>query len=287
MTVRVHFFKSDKSREWLLADAVLAGAARHGCVVTSSSLGEPYDPADYDVACFVGVKSRELFREHHRTGAHVLMRDKGYSRHKAKTPVGGWEYWRISIDAHHPTARLASLDMPSDRFDALGLEVKPWRTDGDHVLIAGSSAKYHAFYGLKDPTTFAKDIVREIRGLTDRPIVYRPKPSWREARPILKTRYSTQPETIHQVLGNAWAMVTHGSNACFEAMLAGVPSIILGDAVARPISSTLVADINDPHIVSDGMRMRLLRNVAYHQWTVSEFADGSAWEFIRSEIHRA
>lgn len=285
MTLRVHFFKSDKSREWLLADAVLGGAARHGCITTSSSLGQDYDPSTYDVACFVGVKSRELYRQHHDAGVHCVYFDKGYTRGKSHSPVGGWEFWRVSINGHHPTKRLAALEMPTDRFDALGLDIRKWNTSGSHILIAGSSAKYHAFYGLKDPTTFARDCVREIRGITERPIWYRPKPSWRDAHPIIKTRYSKPPETIVQALGDAWAMVTHGSNACFEAMVLGIPSIVLGDAVARPISSTAIADIRSPRLATDTERRQLLANIAYHQWTLAEFSSGAAWEFIRQELH--
>lgn len=286
MSLRVRFFRSDKSREGYLSDALLSGAARHGCRVSTTMLGENYDSAEYDVACLVGVKSRTLYEHHHRAGIHVLYFDKGYSRHKSARAVGGWEYWRVSVDAHHPTAMLGSLAMPDDRWRRLGLEAKPWRRrKHGHVLIAGSSAKYHDFYGLKHPTSWTRKLVGEIREHTDREIVYRPKPSWRDAEPVRGTRFSKLPETIDDVLAECNVMVTHGSNACFEAMIAGVPSVILGDAVARPISSTEIAEIETPRMADDAERMRLLANLAYFQWTLPEMASGECWDFIRERLY--
>lgn len=284
MSLRINFFRSDKSREWHLAHAVLEGARKHGHIVTATSLGEEYNIGGYDVACFVGVKSRELFRRHHDQGCHVLYFDKGYTRHKRKGAVGGWEYWRVALDAHHPTARL-NQDVPADRWDALGLDPAPWRLAGDHILFAGSSAKYHEFYGLKDPTGYVRKVAAGIRENSPRPIWYRPKPSWRDAVPVPDTRYSQLPETIADALEHCWALVTHGSNACFEAMLAGIPSIVLGDAVARPISSTDVAEIENPRLASDDDRLRLLRNLAYWQWTLEEWESGAAWDFIGRQFY--
>lgn len=282
--MRVAFLHSDKPREGLLAEAVLKGAAKHGHRIESFALGETPEPGRFEVVCMVGVKSRELFQAHHRAGAHVVYYDKGYCRAKSQGPVRGWEYWRVSVDSHHPTSRLnGSYD--GARWKALGLEILPWRTTGNHIMIAGSSAKYHAFYGMKEPTTFAKGIVRELRALTPRPLVYRPKPSWREAVPITKTRFSTSDESIIEALTDCWAMVTHGSNACFEAVLSGIPCIVLGDAVAKPLSSTALADIEAPKLASDDDRLAWAHALAHWQYTLAELASGEAWEFIEGQVY--
>ncbi len=283
--MKVAFLASDKPRERLLADAVLRGAARHGHDTAAISLADAPKPGEFDVVCMVGVKSRELFKAHQRAGSHVIYYDKGYCRGKASSPVRGWEYWRVSIDSHHPTSRLMRRDYSAERWRRLGLEILPWRPTGEHILIAGSSAKYHAFYGLKEPTTFAKDIVRELRAITERPLVYRPKPSWSEATPILKTRFSDSSESIIDVLTNAWAVVTHGSNACFEAVISGIPCTVLGDGVAKPLSSTTISEIEAPKMASDEDRLRWAQALAWWQWTSAEFSSGEAWAFIESEIH--
>lgn len=282
--MRVCFFASDKDRELQLAQDFLAGALAHGHVPEVRSLAPDVSLTGFDIGCFVGVKSRALHRRFGDVGLPFIMFDKGYCRHKRRDGVKGWEFWRVAVNAHQPTARLGVIDMPSDRLDALELELNDWRSVGGHIVLAGSSAKYHDFYDLRNPTSYASGIVKTLRASTERRIVYRPKPSWREALPIGRTGFSRPPETIAHVLAGAHALITHGSNACFEAVLAGVPCFILGDAVARPISSTDIGAIEHPMLATRKQRMRWLRNIAYFQWTSGEFASGEAWDFIKGEI---
>lgn len=285
--MKIGFLASDKPREQLLADAFLMGARRHGHETVVEPLRpEPFVGA-YDVACMVGVKSRELWNMHKSAGVPVIYLDKGYCRQKRPDGRAGWEYWRVSINDHHPTARLGR-EMPDSRARALRLEFAPYRTAGDQIVIAGSSAKYHDFYGLREPTGYAQRIVQDLRKnfLNERPIIYRPKPSWQQAAPVHKTRFSGPDQTIGQALAGAWAMVTHGSNAAFEAMLLGVPVIVLGNAIALPISSTKLAEIEAPRIATDAERWRLMTSLAWWQWTEEEMADGRCWDFLGAEIHR-
>lgn len=283
--MKIAFLHSDKPRERILADAVLMGAARHGFETTGVSLSNTPQPGQFDVVCMVGVKSRELFRAHHRVGARVLYLDKGYCRGKRGGPVRGWEYWRIALDSHQPTNRLMARDYSERRWRRLGIRPEPWREAGDHVLIAGSSAKYHAFHELDEPTAYTAALIGDLQRKTNRPLVYRPKPSWLGAVPIDGARFSPPSESIGDVLDNAWAVVTHGSNACFEALVAGIPCVVLGDAVARPISSTSIEDIEEPRLAAEAQRSKLFHALAWWQWRAAEFASGEAWEFIRSEIH--
>lgn len=283
--MKVTFWHSEKPRERILADAFRAGLLAHGDECELRALQPQVEVADCDLAVMVGVKSRELFRAHWQAGAHTLMLDKGYVRSAIAGPVKLWEYWRTALDAHHPTAKLMEIRRPFDRLERIYLPLKPWRRQGKHIVLAGSSAKYHEFYGLKDPTAYGSKVVRQLRGLTSREIVYRPKPSWKDAVPLEGTRYSQLPETLEAVLENAHVLVTHGSNACFEAVVHGIPCVILGDAVAKPISSTQLEQIEEPMIVPTSERYQWLANLAYCQWTMREFASGQAWEVLRPQIY--
>lgn len=283
--MRVTFFHSDKPRERMLAEAFAAGAMALGDDVELQELnGTGLVAHGADVAVMVGVKSTDLWRANMDAGIHVAMLDKGYIRAKARGPVKSWEYWRIAVDAHHPTHYLGSMRCPADRWDALGLNVQPWREQGDHVVFAGSSEKYHTFYGIEHPTRFARKLLRDLREYTDRRVIYRPKPSWRDAKAIRGADFS-RDGGINELLIGAHALITHGSNACFEAMLAGVPSIVLGDAVARPISSHVIADIEAIRLATDDERRQWLANLAYCQWTLDEIASGEAWKHTRIHVH--
>lgn len=284
--MRICFWHSDKPREHLLADAFADGVTSAGDTIVRRALTDEKTVApDCDVACMVGVKSRELFWLHWRAGIHTIYFDKGYTRQALGGPIKIWEYWRVAVDAHQPTKKLSYRDYPSDRADHLGLKYAPWRKGGSHIVLAGSSAKYHDFYGLSDPNRYYEKVIAEIRKHTRREVVYRPKPSWRDATPLSNSRYSDSSRSIEEELIDAWALVTHGSNACFEAITAGVPCIILGDAVAKPLSSTELKDIESPRLASDDERQKWLNSLAYQQWTLREMSTGEAWRVIRPQIY--
>lgn len=267
------FYASDKPREQDLAKAFQTGAILHGHECHIRRLTDGLEPCDW--AMMVGVKSARLWQECLKAGIKPAMADKGYSRHKR----GGWcEYWRISFGAHNPTlTTLTKCGYPSDRFDSLGFDVKPWRESGNHILICGSSEKYHSFYGLDHPNRWAKRVVARIREHSGRPIIYRPKPSWKGAEPIEGTIFSDSKQALSEVLTDCHCVVTHGSNASFEAALFGIPSVVLGEAVMRPESSISLKDIEHPYM---GNRQRIFNAVAYHQWTNAELANGEAFKTI-------
>lgn len=287
MTLRVTFWMSDKPRERILADAFARGVAEGGDHIELRPLQAQIETADCDVACMVGVKSRELCRAHWDKGIHTIILDKGYTRHAAPGAVKLWEYWRVAVDAHHPTGRLMKSLYPRTRWDELELTIKPWRdpTRKGAILLAGSSQKYHDFYGLREPTHWAKKLIRQLREVTDQPIIYRPKPSWRDAVPIEGTIWSGSQETIDEVLERTSVLITHGSNACFEAVLEGIPCVVVGEAVAKPISSKQVEEIAHPWRVAEPVREAWFYELAHYQWTLPEMAAGKTWEFLRPQIY--
>lgn len=282
----VGFLHNDNPRERLVAEAIMAGVRVHGDTGWSVSKGEAkangYQAAD--VYVMVGVKSASQFHEILRGGAHVLYLDKGYLRHVAPSGPRVWEYWRVSLDSQHPTEAVLSKSYPDDRYRRWGKPFAPWRKGGDHVVIAGSSEKYHNFHGLDHPTAWAADVAKIINKRTSWPIIYRPKPSWKAAVPIDGTTFSGPEQTLEGVLRNAWCLVTHGSNAALDAILLGIPCVVVGGGVAKLISSSDLNDVDDPRLASDDERHRWLSALAYQQWTKPEMASGEMWSHVRRQI---
>lgn len=286
------FVVSDKERESTLARAFQRGLKRHGFKMSLYST-EHAARTTLKEPCvgMIGVKSAALFRKCLAEGKTIIDFDKGYLRHRMNN-IGGvknvWEYWRISINSHHPTDWIGTANCTSDRWDMLssqyGIEVQPWRESGDNILYCGSSAKYHAFCDLPHPTEYAKEVVAEIKKHTRRRVVYRPKPSWRDAEPILGADYSYENERIGDALRYSWCMVTNGSNACYEAIVNGVPCIVLGEAIGRPISSTKLSALDKPKLASDAERLQWLHNLSWCQFTEKEMAKGLPWEVIKDRL---
>jgi hypothetical protein len=229
---------------------------------------------DCDLHCIVGVKHAKVERVLRARGLPFLYWDKPYNREWKK-------YWRLSYSAHQPTKYLMLREFNPDRARKQGwLNFKPWRMHGDGpILFAGASNKYHTFHGLPSPDAYAAEVLRDVRRVTDRPFVYRPKPSYREARPIAGAGFS-RIRPLGPDMGRARVLVTHGSSACLDAMLAGVPSVILGDAVTRGLSSTSIAEIERPRLASVEERRQMLASLAHFQWTLDEIARGDIWPVI-------
>lgn len=276
-------------REYGLADDFLAGVLRHGDEVEKVTKGSANKiGTDADAVCMVGVKSLKLFREMRREGKHVIYFDKGYFRHRA---VGSrvWEYWRVAVNDHHPTDYIAKAKHGPLRWQQLAkhrhVVLAPWRSQGDTVIFAGSSEKYHAFCGLPGPTEYAEGVIEQLKKLTTKKIIYRPKPTWDEATPIKGTEFSRRETSIEQVMPASWCLVTNGSNASFDALIAGVPSIVLGNAITKPLFSHDLKDIANPKIPSDEQRDQWLANLAWCMFTGEEMREGLAWDAIRPQLN--
>lgn len=277
--MNVTFWSAGKPREERIA-AALARAVRAGGDDFDVRAVEDYRAPVGDVGCVFGVKglSRRLLDDHWAAAKHTLFFDKGHTRHK----VSGEAMWRVSVDGTMPLATFQRIRRPDDRARALGLSLAP-RWFGDYVLFAGSSQKHCDFHGLGDCTAYARGVIEEIRAHTDEPVIYRPKPSWRDAVPIAGTKYSRPPATLADELKRCFVLVTHSSNAAVEAVLAGVPVIVLGPGIARPVASHRIADINHPFWPAEATRHQWLADLAYCQWAVDEMASGEMWGIVRPQ----
>ena len=297
--MNVVFYSAGKPREEMLADA-LALACRNAGDTFEKRWGGDYGETDAgddrrypgpspdtDVVCVFGVKgrSRVILEDHWHMGRSTLFFDKGYSRQKGEG--GHTEYSRISVNAPTPADYMMSTRRSGDRWDKLRVPLKPFVPKrGGHVLIAGSSAKYHEFHRIGDPVEYAQKIIAKLAKQTQRHLVYRPKPSDSTARPIAGASYSHGITGILQALQGAHALVTHGSASALDALVQGVPAICLGKGVASPVSGREVETVETPFFPKDDERLRWCHAMAYCQWTTAELRTGEAWEELRREIER-
>ena len=264
-----------KKRETELAAAFSYGLLQNGHETVRVLPDD--DISGFDMILVIGVKSMVRMAEAEAAGIPYLYFDKGYTRKG--------DYWRIVVNGHHPTDYLNRFNYADDRRNLFGWKPKKYSRQGRHsILIAGSSEKFHKIKNLPHPTDYAQWITDEIRKHNKEiRIIYRPKPSWKDAEPI-KGTYFSREKGIQDSLNVSKCMVTYGSNSCFEALIEGIPTVVLGDGVSRSISSTTLDDVLTPRVATHDEKIRLLNNLAYCQFSEREFQDGSAWKIIEKQI---
>lgn len=282
------YLTENKARERMLAEAMEQGCKAFGHDFERVAAGEYNGPReDTDVACFIGIKgiSRRGLEEHWKTGAATIFIDKGYARIR-NSPLSAPLYWRVSVNSHQPL-RYFKQNRRSDRWDRLGIPVSPLRTrHRNKAIFAGSSLKYHMWNDLVEPTQYAQKQIKQMRKHAPKGLqmVYRPKPSWHEAVPIPGAQFSRMPETLQDLLREGYCLVTHGSNAAVDALIEGVPAIVLGGGIASAICANELTAIRDAPWPGNEAVQQFLYDIAYCQWTIAEMASGEAWDDLKEQI---
>lgn len=146
----------------------------------------------------------------------------------------------------HNTAGCATYGGP-ERWDRLGVEPKPWRTEGETVILAQRGI------GVA-PTRMPNDWPEDARRRHGGRIRNHPG------------RYAGTP--LEADLANCGKVVTWGSGAAVKALLMGIP-------VVSEMPNWIGAC--EP---TDAGRLEMLRGLAWNQWTLDEIASGEAFRWM-------
>jgi hypothetical protein len=280
--VKVVFYVNANLRGQKIGQAVVAGCARHGQPVELRRV-HGYGGPEADVAVFYGLwpPLKRIREEYVAAGRKSVLVDLGYwGRIWNGDKMAG--YHRFVVNGLHATHYFQRIAHPADRFGVFGLEPRPFRRDGEFILLCGMSGKAAWVYGL-EPEAWERAAVDELRRHTGRPIVYRPKPSWKEARPIPGTTFAPDAEPLGaRRLAGCWAVVTHHGNSALDALLAGVPAFTT-DGIAAALAGRDLAGVESPPRPDAARRDQLLFDAAYTQFRTGEIADGTAWGHLREE----
>lgn len=152
---------------------------------------------------------------------------------------------------------------PSDRFDRLGIDIAPWKTGGQDILVCPPTQHFIKAHGVE---SWLDDTLAELAKYTDRPVIVRQKPQPGETSVPLS-----------EALQNAYALVTHSSNVAIEAAVAGVPVYVSPTSAAAPVGSTSLATIEHRAFPD---RRAWLQHLAYSQFSFDEIKSGQAIDIL-------
>jgi len=191
-----------------------------------------------------------------KPGAFTYL-DNGYLRSKYHDGGETSPYYRVTRGSSQHSGLGRSN---GQRFAALGIDLKPWREDGRHVLIAMQSEWWYERHGL-DRSVWLAAVRHHIKHATGRPVVVRDKPEGLD-----------HSAAVTEALRDCWCVVTHSSNVAIDAIVQGVPAVVLGRSAARPMAGRTLEAVIDPP-TPDG-RLNWAGVLADHQWTRAEIGQG-------------
>lgn len=264
-------------RSKILVDALLRGIKAAGDVPRLRWVHH-YQQPDSDLAAIYGYEGRavQVVKDYSNVSKCVFL-DLGYwGRHAGGRYAG---YHKLVINMRHATPYFQKKPKPMDRFQRLGISIKPWRNTGRYVLVCGMGGKGAMACGYP-VEEWEKWAINQIKKYTDRPIMYRPKASWRGARPLPGTVFHNPQSEFGEALAQAWCVVSHHSNCNVDGILEGVPSFCI-DGVALPLSCSDLSQIEKPFKPDN--REQWAADLSYVQWNVGEIADGTAWRYLKTE----
>ena len=190
--------------------------------------------------------------------------------------------WKVGLNGINRDAYFSEQNNDRTRADSLGLVCKPWRSNGDFILICGQHDKSLQWQGMPRMSNWFLETYDEIRKHTERPILFRPHPRCRleHIERGLKNVYRQQPT---QILGtyddydmgfnNVWATVSYSSNPGIHSVLAGVSAFVGTSSLAYDVAN----DIDFMHDIENPMmpeRQQWLNDYAHTEYTIEEISQG-------------
>jgi len=226
-------------------------------------------------------------------GKHVITADSNlflYKVGKANTPH---HYLRYSANDVFPTTGNYFWDNPDPKrwqqiSKDLNINVKPWRTTGNHILICLQRNGGWSMGGL-DVMEWCHKIIRILSKISDRPIIVRAHPGDRRAQQYLRINHPnvriSRAETIQQDLESAWACITYNSSPGVAGAIEGIPVFVTDPnpriSQAYDIANTDLTKIESPKTFD---REPWLNKLAMCHWNFAELASGKAWAHMRNYL---
>jgi len=198
--------------------------------------------------------------------------------------------WKVGLNGINRDAYFGDNNNDDSRKHLLGLLEKPWRTDGEYILICGQHDKSLQWKNMPRMSNWFLNTYDEIRKHTDRPIIFRPHPRCRleHIERGLKNVYRQEPRHVTNTyddfdmgFDNVWATISYSSNPGIHSIIEGVPAFVSTHSLAYPAGNDIdfLHDIENP-VMPD--RTQWLNDYAHTEWTVEEISQGFPLKQLRN-----
>lgn len=231
-------------------EAFAKGLTRAGFEVSTTNFASP--SSDDLLVIWNRMPRDEVVADRFQRVAKVIIAENGY--------IGNGEgdngkLIALSRTYHNGAGKWPDHDL--QRWEGFGVELKPWRTDGETILVLPQRG--FGSRGVAMPYDWPNRIMGSLNLRTDRPVKMR--------------RHPGQGKNYEPDFSNVFAAVTWGSGAAIKAIAAGVPVFYdfpewIGRLAAIPLAD---ADLEKPF---RGDRLPMFERLSGAQWRLSEIETG-------------
>ena len=198
--------------------------------------------------------------------------------------------WKVGLNGINRDGDYLPSNSNNDRARLLGLELKPWRYDGEYILIAGQHDKSLQWKNMPPMSKWVSNTIDIIRSQTKRPIIFRPHP--RCPLPAIEHEFKdVKRQEPYQIKGtyddfdmsfdNIWATVSWSSNPGIHSIINGVPAFTGPSSLAFDVAEQDFTKIENP-LYSD--RTQWLNDYAHTEYTVEEISQGIPLKHLTSKL---
>lgn len=205
------------------------------------------------------------------------------------------EWHRYSLNSVYPNDGVYFFDkLDANKWNTYsswhGVELRPWRTTGQHILIFCQRPKGWNMLG-NDQEAWLDNMIAQIRTHTQRPIMVRMHPgdgSRFKAIEKLQKKYGTsitisEHVGIRQALVNCWATVGFNSTPNVVSVIEGIPGYVQDPAHswAADVAFKSLSQIENPPLPD---RSEWINKIANIHWSNQEVRTGMLWSAIKQYI---
>lgn len=208
-------------------------------------------------------------------------------------PINTKRYLRYSFDGVFPTTGFYfDKDIDKNRWEKisknLGINLKPMRQNGNHILICLQRNGGWSMRGLS-VMDWLNQTITEIRKHSSRHIVVRSHPGDKKVASYLKINHKntsiSNNKLLLQDLKNAWATVVYNSSPSVASAIEGVP-VFITDPRPEHSQSLSVGNLDLAKIETPDEfdRQTWIEKLSMSHWNFEELKSGEAWTFFKNYI---
>jgi hypothetical protein len=238
------------------------------------------------------LKFRRLIIDNQKNiGKHTLAIDSNLFLYRDTKNLN--QYLRFSLNDIFPTTGIYFTDkVDPNRWKQikqdLNIELKPWRTCGNHILICLQRNGGWSMGGL-DVMQWCNNTILKLKKHTDRQIIVRAHPGDKKVSQYLKLNLPnvkiSNNENFLDDLSNAWAVITYNSSPGVAAAIEGIPVFVTDPdakvSQAYDVANTDLALIENP-LMTD--RQQWIEKISMCHFNFKDLQTGVAWNIIKDYI---